>query len=322
MGATTAIEWADATFNPWIGCTKVSPGCDHCYAEALAKRTGMAEWGPHAARRRTSAAYWRQPLKWNREAEAAGTRPFVFCASLADVFDNQVPDDWRQDLWDLIAETPNLVWLLLTKRPQNVRRLTPVRRVRMGGVTVAQQYWPANAALGVTVVNQDEAERNVPILLSTPGPLFRFVSCEPLLGPIRMDGWLRSKPNRVTLDWVITGGESGAKARPSHPDWHRSLRDQCDAAGVPYLFKQWGEWAANLGHGGVFDPALAGTLRLDDDRRALAFPSAMPVHDGSTGYVGPITAMRRVGKKAAGRVLDGRIHDARPIVPALAEGAL
>ena len=126
MSEITGISWTDHTFNPWTGCTKVSPACDNCYAEALAKRSPKAfgSWLPGGARKRTSEAYWRQPLAWNRRAEKEGRRARVFCASMADVFDNQVPDDWRADLFDLIQHTPALDWLLLTKRPQNVLPMT------------------------------------------------------------------------------------------------------------------------------------------------------------------------------------------------------
>ena len=120
MGDNTKIEWAHHTFNPWVGCTKVSPACDNCYAEGWAKRSGMVQWGPHAERRRTSEGNWRQPLKWNAEAERLGVRYRVFCSSLADVFDNAVPVQWRIELMKLICETRHLDWLLLTKRPQNV----------------------------------------------------------------------------------------------------------------------------------------------------------------------------------------------------------
>lgn len=359
MGENTAIEWADYTFNGWWGCQKVSPGCDHCYAEALDARFGGAHWGPHAERKRTSAANWAKPLKWNRDAAAAGTRPFVFCASMADVFDNAVPPEWRSDLFDLIRATPHLVWLLLTKRPQNVRQLLPVApdvsvalEVHVnGGGRITEKSWPANAALGVTVCNQEEAERNVPLLLDVPGPLFRFVSYEPALGGVdfELDSiWFEpcrrcddegynepdtneyvcsgcdstGKSDDVGIDWVIAGGESGPKARPAHPDWFRSVRDQCAAAGVPFLFKQWGEWGPNPSHGGVFDVTNRGRLvqpYADEPNRFHAYPEDMPVVDG--GLIGRFDTLRRVGKKRAGRMLDGVLHDARPTVPAIVGAA-
>lgn len=275
MAERTGISWAHSTFNPWLGCTNVSPGCDHCYAEALAKRTGLVEWGNHP-RRRTSAAYWKQPLVWNRKAAASGRPWRVFCASMADVFDNQVPDEWRSDLWKVIEQTPNLIWMLLTKRPQNIGPMLPPG---WGG------GWP-NVWPGTTVENQEEAERRIPILRDVPARV-RFVSCEPMLGSIdlrRLDikgdsemdclrpstwrevwesdwspeatgvplehaiedykdeggVWPPTDDRPVGISWVICGGESGAHARPMHPAWARSLRDQCATAGVPFHFKQWG----------------------------------------------------------------------------------
>jgi protein gp37 len=300
MGENTAIEWADHTFNPWIGCTKVSPACDNCYAEKLAvNRLGVA-WGPHAERRRTAESTWRQPLAWNRKAQREGKRARVFCASLADVFDNQVPAEWRNDLWDLIKRTEHLDWLLLTKRPQNIRKM--ILDLPAGHWAEWGAGWP-NVWLGTTVENQAEADRRIPHLLAVPAAR-RFLSCEPLLGPvalhhIRMEtkagtgfadalrgefylpgcGSVSSQTftRQPRIDWVIAGGESGPGARPLRIEWARSLRDQCAAAGVPFLWKQWGEF------------------RPDDPG-------------------GGQTSMVRVGKKAAGRLLDGVQHDAVPHV--------
>lgn len=237
MGENSAIAWTTHTFNPWTGCQKVSPACDHCYAESWAKRSGLVEWGPGKDRRRTSEANWRKPIKWNRETPDQGARQRVFCASLADVFDNAAPDEWRADLWSLIRETPNLDWLLLTKRPQNLAVMLP-------------DDWGdgyVNVWLGTTVENQTEADRRVPLLLRAPAAV-HFLSCEPLLGPLdlRSSGWLTqflprtadaALPSRV--DWVIAGGESGPGYRAADPDWFRSLRDQCSATGARFLFKQW-----------------------------------------------------------------------------------
>jgi protein gp37 len=223
------IEWTDHTFSPWTGCTKVSDACQNCYAEAWAKRAGKPElWA--GERRRTTADYWKQPLKWNAKANAEGVRRRVFCASLADVFDNQVPSVWLMELWSLIRDTPHLNWLLLTKRPQNMRGRLPA---------TWGDGWP-NVWLGTTVENQAEADRRIPHLLAVPAAV-RFLSCEPLLGSIKfaaVPGF-----NRVGLSlrnwWVICGGESGPHKRPMNLDWARSLRDQCAAAGVPFFGKQW-----------------------------------------------------------------------------------
>ncbi|MDX2277670.1 MAG: phage Gp37/Gp68 family protein [Hyphomonadaceae bacterium] len=224
----SAISWTDHTFNPWIGCTKVSPACDRCYAEAWAKRYGRAQWGD-APRQRTSPATWRQPLKWNRETPGA----FVFCASLADIFDNQVDPSWRADAFTVMRATPRLQWLLLTKRIANAVKLSE----QAGGL-------PRNAALGATVVTQAEADRDAPKLIAAKqalGARFAFLSIEPMLERISLDQAIRAPGfDGLLIDWVIVGGESGARARPIHSNWVRALRDECNAAGVPFHFKQWG----------------------------------------------------------------------------------
>ncbi|WP_010137557.1 DUF5131 family protein [Oceanicola sp. S124] len=224
MAENSGIEWTTHTFNPWTGCTAVSPACDHCYAEGWAKRSGHVQWGPHGARRRTKT--WGNPVRWNKAAEGAAERPRVFCASLADVFDNHrsIEDAWRLDLWHLIDQTPNIDWLLLTKRPQNIVKFAPERWF-IGGI-------PRNVWLGTTVENQEEADRRIPHLIQCPARV-RFLSCEPLLGPVSIRRYTSK------LEWVITGGESGPNFRHADPDWFRSLRDQCADAGVPFLFKQW-----------------------------------------------------------------------------------
>lgn len=329
MSDATAIEWCDSTFNPWIGCTKVGPGCDHCYAEAdFDHRRHRVQWGAGNPRSRTSPENWRKPLGWNAGHEKFfaehGRRRRVFCASLADVFDNEVPIGWFLDLLDLIRLTPNLDWLLLTKRIGNWR--TRLERARNYAVTVPHadelivwiSTWlanepPANVWLGATVVNQVEANRDIPKLLEASARV-RFLSIEPMLGPIDIDramygtgrrgcnafGFTDGFGEEVMLNWVIAGGESGKDARPMHPDWARSLRDQCQSAGVPFLFKQWGEWAPTpmeaLRHLGLSKYAhlpktresdIAGTKVLVNGKWVM-----YPIH--------------RPGKKAAGRLLDGR----------------
>jgi protein gp37 len=241
VGENSKIEWTDHTFNPWVGCTKVGPGCDHCYAESWAKRTGAAGlWS--GERRRTSAANWRAPLKWSRDATAHGTRPRVFCASLADVFDNEVPPAWRADLFALIRETPNLDWLLLTKRIGNASEMM----MQSGLLKPLDNVW-----LGATIVNQLEADRDIPKLLETPARV-RFLSMEPLLEPIKFDRRHVHCPDHDfdggfclqdcgawrRVDWVIVGGESGGGARPMLDTWALEVRHQCLDAGVPFFFKQ------------------------------------------------------------------------------------
>lgn len=227
MVENTAIEWPDHSFNPWEGCQKVGPGCDNCYAEARNIRfAGGKNWGPGAPRRLTSDRNWRQPFKWNREALAKFGRPArVFCASLADVFDNAVPKAWRMRLWEMIRETPELEWILLTKRVGNIEAMLP-------------EDWGEgypNVTLMITAVNQDEADRDVRKLAEIPARR-RGLSLEPLLGPIRLDPALLFH----FIDWVIVGGESGPNARPILREWVRSLRDQCRANLVAFFFKQWG----------------------------------------------------------------------------------
>lgn len=285
MAENTKIEWTDHTFNPWIGCTKVSPACDHCYAEALMDtRHHRAKWGPGNPRSRTADSTWRNPLKWHRQAqqffEENGRRQRVFCASLADVFDNEVPPEWRRDLFDLIEATPDLDWLLLTKRIGNVKRM-------MFDLGYDDVPLPENIWLGATVCNQKEADRDIPKMLEVPANI-RFLSIEPMLGPIKLPAPVLERPwhdgarTYPVVDWVIVGGESGRGARPMRPEWVISLRDQCEKAGMPaFLFKQWGE----------FMP----TTESDDDKAENGF------------------SMVNVGKKKAGRLLEGRTHDEFPV---------
>lgn len=216
MGDTTKIEWCDHTFNAWYGCTKVGPPCDNCYAEGWAKRSGLVEWGPHADRRRSSAANWKGPLKWAKAAN--GSRPRVFCLSLGDWLDNQVPRQWREDLADLIRATPELDWLLLTKRIQNYQRLAPWPQT------------PDNVWLGITCGDQHEYDRDWPLLNDTAAKV-RFISYEPALAPL-------IPINTFVPDWIICGGESGAGARHMDPAWARRLRDYCKEDGIAFFMKQ------------------------------------------------------------------------------------
>ena len=234
----TKIEWCDYTFNPWWGCTRVSPGCENCYAESWAKRFAV-EWGPKADRRFFGEDRWAQPLKWNRKAEKLGTRFKVFCASMADVFEDRYQlDTERARLFALILNTPHLDWLLLTKRPENIDRMAPAKwRIQ----------WPGNAWAGTTVEDQQRADERIPHLLEVPA--VRFLSVEPMLGPVDIWAYLKGDLRDRSLtalgsepmpgvDWVIVGGESGPGARPVNEDWIRSLRDQCNAAVVPFFYKQ------------------------------------------------------------------------------------
>ena len=223
MGEKTGIEWTDHSWSPWWGCTEVSPGCDNCYARTLSSRWGFDIWGAGKARRSMSESHWSQPIKWDAKARRDGVRAKVF-PSMCDPFDNEVPVEWRDDFWALINHTPNLTWLLLTKRVSNAAKM-----VLPGWLT----NWPRNAWLGISVVNQDEADRDIPKLLAVPARV-RFISYEPALGPITLaHSWM----NR--LSWIICGGESGPKARPFDLAWARSIIHQCRAF-IPCFVKQLG----------------------------------------------------------------------------------
>ncbi|VCN30342.1 phage Gp37/Gp68 family protein [Burkholderia pseudomallei] len=325
MSKNSKIEWCDHTWSPWEGCQKVGPGCDHCYAEARNIRFGGGKtinWGPGAPRRRTASASWKLPLRWDRKARELGTRLRIF-PSLCDPFDNAVDPAWRRDFFELIADTPNLDWLLLTKRIANADDMIVDALLQQPGLTAAPKWpWP-NVWLGATIVNQAEADRDIPKLLATPARV-RFLSMEPLLGPVDLRFHIYSEPtgNFRThggkrqlelrrpadggLHWVIAGGESGPGARPMHPDWARSLRDQCAAADVPFLFKQWGE------HSLAYDRD-----RDDPDYRRCDRMARLPGRwinlAGGHGFNGErVHYAERVGKKAAGRLLDGRTHDEFP----------
>jgi protein gp37 len=236
MGETTGIAWTDHTFNPWWGCERVSDGCQHCYAETFAKRYGHEVWGKNNGRRFFGEKHWQEPRRWNRLAEFDGVRRRTFCASMADVFeDRDELVDERGRLWILIAETPWLDWQLLTKRPQNVRGMVPAEWLK---------DWPGNVWLGTTVEHQAGAEARIGELLATPASV-RFLSCEPLLGPIDFDACTAWHPsvNDIFLEgihWVIVGGESGNNYRPLDLEHARSIRDQCERAGVAFFFKQVG----------------------------------------------------------------------------------
>jgi len=324
VGEQTAIEWTDHTFNPWWGCQKISPACANCYAEGVGARFGGDDrlWGKGHAIRTFGDKHWNDPIRWDRKAAEAGVKARVFCGSMCDVFEALDDlDEHRARLWRLIEATPSLIWLLLTKRPEEVMARVPAhwshragsgRGVCSCGINVlhggvhevgCRNGWPDNVWVGTTVEDQQRADERIPRLLRIPAPV-RFLSCEPLLGPVDLtnvrrrlfrSGELDSVWDAMTgrfgfwsddwhthefgaVSWVIAGGESGPKARPSHPDWFRALRDQCQDAGVPYFFKQWGQH--------------------------------VPTYRGSTDE---LIGMRKVaGKKAAGCLLDGVEHKAFP----------
>lgn len=270
MGKNSPIEWTNHTFNPWWGCVKVSAACKNCYAEAWAKRVGQKVWGPLAPRRFFSDRHWAEPIRWNKAAQEDGARARVFCASMADVFeDRRDLDASRERLWSLIEQTPYLDWLILTKRPQLISGFAPWTN-----------DWPSNVWIGTTVEDSTAAEQRLPFLTKIPAAV-RFISAEPLVGPLDLDNWIED------LDWVITGGESGPRARPSSPSWFIDLLNQCMRAEVAFHFKQWGDWMPGDG------------INFAKSKVELAA-------DG--------TQMLRVGKKTAGRVLVGDTWDGLPKV--------
>ncbi|HEY4212778.1 MAG TPA: phage Gp37/Gp68 family protein [Steroidobacteraceae bacterium] len=273
MAKDSGIEWTHHTFNPWWGCVKLSPACAHCYAEAWARRVGMQLWGGSAPRRFFGDNHWREPLRWNAEAERAGVRTRVFCASMADVFEPRAElDPWRKKLWDLIERTPHLDWLLLTKRPGHIKHVYP---------------WATkprcNVWLGTTAENQRWAARRIDRLIGVDAHV-RFLSCEPLLSAIDLTAWL----GKDLISWVIAGGESGGAARPTHPNWVRSLRDQCETYGVPFHFKQWGHWSPE-----AQGETANKIIELQDEAGRFERLSWRP-------------------KKSSGRTLDGQTWDGYP----------
>ena len=223
MGENSKIAWTDHTFNPWYGCTKISPACDHCYAEGWAKRSGLVTWG--STRRKSSAVNWRKPVKWNAECGYGFPieRPKVFCASLGDVWDNEVPNEWRADLFTLIRETPNLDWLLLSKRIGNAPGMLPAD----------WGHGYMNVWIGSTIANQEELVRDVPKLLKVPARV-RFLSCEPMLSPIDLNALQAVRG----LHWIICGGESGSHARSLPIEWARDLRYQAENREIAFFMKQ------------------------------------------------------------------------------------
>lgn len=330
MSDKTKIEWCDATWNPVYGCSRVSEGCRHCYAEGLAARfhkpgqwgEGLTRGGKWAGKVTLAEAKMTQPLRWRKPRR-------IFVNSLSDLFHPNVPDEWIDLIFAVMALCPQHTFIVLTKRPARMREylsseetigriadaIQPMRKDThpvgpLPHVEPGDRWWPLpNVWLGVSVEDQPTANERIPDLLATSAAV-RIVSAEPLLGPINLTdldpqgnfhpagahGWSAILKNngigRAWIDWVICGGESGPHARPMHPDWVRSLRDQCAAAGVPFFFKQWGEFAAD-----EIGP---------EDARALRF---------RPGHV----EFLKVGKARAGRRFGGRTHDAFPLAKDAAE---
>lgn len=266
MGANSSIQWTDHTFNPWIGCTKVAPECKNCYAETLMdKRWGKVRWGKGQPRNRTSAANWKQPYAWNREAEATGVRRKVFCASLADVFDEEVEYGWRYDLWNMIQDTVWLDWQLLTKRPQNVKPMIAELAVAICECWDCEGVFPSNVWLGCSAGVDPKPLLDIPAAI-------HFLSCEPMLKPMNDEqSHLIQK-----FDWIIFGGESGRNARVCDVDWIRHGIEFCRFYGIAAFVKQLGsnvmgreldKWVARLRHTHGGDPS-----EWPQDLRVREFP--------------------------------------------------
>ncbi len=354
MGAQTGVEWADRTFSPWWGCQEVSTGCTNCYAKTWAKRWGRNTlWGARGRREPVSESTWGDPVKWDKQAAAAGRVDLTFCASMADVFEDH-PDvvSLRKRLWELVYRTPNLIWMIPTKRPENVLDMVPQDWATYGMIS-----WPGNVWIGTSVENDQTAAQRLNHLRRVPAPV-RFVSAEPLLGPVDLTPWLSCAHESLTganehpatlwqcdhchalftdeqrgtpitspqlVNWVITGGESGnnKRVRPAHPDWVRQIRDDCAANGVPFFFKQWGEYlpvvledAPEFAGGRAFTNPKTGNRVA-----AVMWPLAThwggqterrPLQAGDVNGHGQMlddnTIAIRVGKKNAGALLDGVEH--------------
>ncbi|MFF7476608.1 DUF5131 family protein [Streptomyces sp. NPDC008092] len=357
MATDTSIEWADKTWSPIIGCDRVSPGCDSCYAISTAR---IRESNPHPSIATAFAGTTQHTdhgVDWSGQVNLLNhrlTEPLrwktgrkVFVNSLSDLFHKNVPDEFIAKVFAVMALTPQHSYQVLTKRHARMRSLVGNPEFEkqvdyellhfppFADPKLTRRSWPLpkagwplpNVWLGVSVENQQWADLRIPALLNTPAAV-RFLSCEPLVGPVTLaDHWIGSDPYRrdePSISWVIAGGESGPKARPMHPDWARTLRNQCAAASIPFLFKQWGTW-------GVDAP-------LDDQGRLLNTPRGHGITVANDGTVyqpgdlsypdGPryveairgghdrahLTGMYRLGKKSAGRELDGRTHDAFPAV--------
>ena len=283
----TKIEWTDETWNPVTGCTKVSEGCDHCYAETIAHRFAGTKAYPNGFDVTLRPERLDQPLRWKRPRK-------VFVNSMSDLFHKDVPDDYIARVFAVMALAPQHTFQVLTKRPGRMRSLLSSEQFESAVFLATEGRfegcfpWPLpNVWLGTSVENQKWADVRIPLLLDTPAAI-RFLSCEPLLGPIDLFAWNIDRGTRV--DWVIVGGESGPHARPMHPDWARQLRDDCLTAGTPFHFKQWGEWVTeDQAPEDIILPGLSTYLLGDDE-----------------------PDFYKVGKKAAGREIDGQTWDEYP----------
>lgn len=318
MSEKSKIQWTDATWSPTVGCTHVSAGCGHCYAATLAsgrlkhlpEYAGLAEHGKFNGTVRPLENRLTLPLKWRKPR-------MIFVDSMSDLFHRAVPDDYLAQAFAVMALAEQHTFQVLTKRHGRMRSLLSSEKFRRDVATAASDRmgeppfdpcptfnrvfdeWPLpNVWLGVSTEDQRWANIRIPALLDTPATI-RFVSAEPLLGPIDFAEWIIEPTG--ALDWVIVGGESGRGARPMHPDWARSIRDQCVTAGVAFHFKQWGQWSP-------------GNVYYDNDHSVNLLLDGTEYTPDRMQDFEQIANLRRVGKKTAGRELDGRTWDEFPEV--------
>lgn len=299
MSANSGIEWTHHTFNGWWGCVEVSPACDFCYARTFANRYHQGLWGKDASRKMFGQKHWNEPLKWNRQAKAEGKRKRVFCGSMMDIMESrQELNEPRRRIYSLVEMTPWLDWMFLTKRPGMFRHLLPNRWIDKPPF----RRGPENLWLGTTVESNKYLHR-IDQLKSVPATV-HFLSIEPLLEELHL-----TREHLRDIELVIVGGESGPKARPMNPDWVRSIRDMCVAAGVPFFFKQWGEWAP----GECINTTQKKTEKgaFWDQEFGWNFAS-ISKKQSEEMHRDDQPDLWKVGKKAAGRILDGRTWDEMP----------
>lgn len=290
MGANSAIEWTKHTWNPWVGCKKVSPGCKNCYMYREQNQYGQ---DPNEIRR-TKPATFNKPWTWNEKDPG-----LIFTSSWTDFFLEEA-DEWRDDAWEIVRFTLNNTYQILTKRPENILDRLP-------------DDWGdgyPNVWLGVSVENQEMADLRIPILIDIPAKL-RFLSCEPLLGPVELQQYLMERIResgpiatyypRDVIQWVIVGGESGpaGSARPMHPEWASYIQFICRVSRVPFFFKQWGQWAPAI------DESKVQRLMLPDGTFLPAGERMEPMRMGMI-YMSPL------GKKKAGYLLNGEDYFEMP----------
>lgn len=308
---TTKIEWTNRTWNPIAGCSKVSAGCTNCYAikqafvrmhnphpaikqkfEGVAEKTkaGHLNW---TGRINTDEETLQAPFKWKKPQR-------IFVNSMSDLFHDEVPITFVNKVFNVMDRCPQHTFQILTKRPQRMLDYLKSDFYPKHYHRPKSAVWPLpNVWLGVSVDDQETANKRIPLLLETPAAV-RFLSCEPLLGPVNLNEWFSSFNQWLKINWIIAGGESGSKARPVHPDWVRSLRDQCRAAKVPFFFKQWGEWATYE----QMQQPLKNDLKQGISRHVI---------ENFEGENGAVHTFHKVGKFKAGRKLDGVEHNEYPI---------